>query len=613
MLSMSHPIPARRTRALSAPALLLVLALGLPAVLGGCGGAKKDDGGVLLATVGTTDIRSGYYEDRLGRLEENELPKGDDGQALDMSTMAGKKEFLTTLINKELMVQKAAQLGYADDPRIVQARNSLTSYEAGLAMWRSVVGDPASSLSNEEVDDLYAKMGRQRRISYLICNFKDDAEAARKMATDGADWEDVVKRYHDGAVPADGRLQMVIPWGRFSPEFEDPVYATAVGQISEPFYSQYGWWVVRVESEKQVEKPAKDEFLAQILDLARNRKMQALREAFRLKIDDEYKVKVEDEALLKAWQGLPENEPVLDPETNKPVPTESLKPLNVAPADLDLPFYSYEINGEPRAYTLGDYKIKFDRMNTFQRPKKSAMMGGLRASIISELERGIMDNEAKVRGFYEDPEVVTKVKIKVEEMMVTALYGDVVNFDEHVTPEQMSAYWADHHADFDRPDMRSGHLVIAADSTAAAKAREQLTSGTPWREIVARFGTDPNNQRAGGKLTDVSSSTSGPVRETLFALEEGRLSDPFPVGDGRFAVVGLEKITPGGPVEMTAVSEQVGAKIKQERKEAAFQKLLDDWSQEVGVVRHDENLDQVKSWKELTHVEAPGPAVPRKM
>jgi len=613
MLPMSHPIPARRARALAVPTLLLVLALGLPAVLGGCGGAKKDDGGVLLATVGATDIRSSYYEDRLGRLEENELPKGDDGQPMDMSTMEGKKAFLTTLINKELMVQKANQLGYADDPRIVQARNSLTSYEAGLAMWRSVVGNPANSLSNEEVDDLYAKMGRQRRISYLICNFKDDAEAARKMALDGADWEDVVKRYHDGAMPADGRMQLVVPWGRFSPDFEGPVYATEVGQISEPFYSQYGWWVVRVEGEKQIEKPAKEEYLAQILDLARNRKMQALREAFRQQIDEKYKVKVEDPALLKAWQGLPDNEPVLDPETNQPVPREQLEPLQVATADLDLPFYSYEINGETKAFTLGDYKIKFDRMNTFQRPKKGSLMGGMRTSIISELERGIMDNEAKERGFYEDPEVVTKVKIKVEEMMVTALYGDVVSYDEHVTPEQMQAYWADHHADFDRPETRSGHLVIAADEDAAAKPREQVMAGTDWRDIVARFGTDANNQRSGGQLTDVSVKTRGPVRETLFALEQGQVSDPFPVGDGRFAVVRLEQIKPGGPAEMTEVSEQVGGKIKQERKEAAFQKLLDDWSQEVGVVRHDENLAQVKSWKELTNVEAPGPEVPRKM
>ncbi len=610
MLPMPRPFPVRRARALPVFALMLIL-LAVLALAAGCGGKKKDDGGALLAVVGGKEIRGAYYEDRLGRLAENELPKGEDGKPMDMASPAGKAEFLTTLVNKELMVRKAAQLGYASDPRIVEARRSLTAYEAGLAMWRSVVGDPANTLSNEEVDAIYSRLGQQRKIKYVICDFEADAKAAREMAVSGADWEDVTSRYHSGPIPDTGRLEMVIPFGRFSQEFEGPIFATEIGGITQPVYTTYGWWVIRVESTKQIEKPSLEEATANILDLTRNRKIAALREDFRKQVHQRYKLKIEEPALVKAYNGMPENEEIIDPATNQPVPQDQLLPLKIDTRDLDLPFYSYELDGQVRAFTLGDYKIKFDKMNTFQRPKKSGMLGGLRAHIEQELERALLDAEARRLGFHEDPEVIALVDKKVEEMIITAMYNEIVTFDDRISPEQLEAYWAENHAKFDRPEVRSGRLVIAADEAKARQAHELLAGGAAWRDIVAKYGTDETNRRRGGKIDEVGANSSGPVRDALFALAPGEMGEPFPVGDGRWAVARLENIRPGGPVTMVEASQDAGKLIKQQRKEEAFQKLLAQWTEEFGVTRHDENLSQVKSWKELTYVEAPGPAVPR--
>ena len=86
----------------------------------------------------------------------------------------------------------------------------------------------------------------------------------------------------------------------------------------------------------------------------------------------------------------------------------------------------------------------------------------------------------------------------------------------------------------------------------------------------------------------------------LFGMEEGALSEPFDVGDGRFAVVRCITIAPMVPATKEEARQRIGAAIRGERKEAVFQGLLARWTEETGVVRHDENLDQVRSWKELT-------------
>ena len=79
--------------------------LGLPvALLAGCGGG--DDGSGVIAKVGSREITAEYYEGRLVKLEKGELPRGDDRQILDMSQLEGKREFVQTLVNKEIMAMR---------------------------------------------------------------------------------------------------------------------------------------------------------------------------------------------------------------------------------------------------------------------------------------------------------------------------------------------------------------------------------------------------------------------------------------------------------------------------------------------------------------------------
>ena len=123
--------------------LLSVLAvLVLSMFLSGCGGGKEKEDTVL-ATVGQNDVMASYYEDRLVKLKENELPRASDGSPADMSLPEGKKKFLETLINKEVMVQQAERLGLQNDPGIVGARKAMLDYEADLVMWDRVIRKPS--------------------------------------------------------------------------------------------------------------------------------------------------------------------------------------------------------------------------------------------------------------------------------------------------------------------------------------------------------------------------------------------------------------------------------------------------------------------------------------
>jgi len=589
------PVPARGRAGLAV--LLCAAAWGLCAV-GGCGG--DGDGGALLARVGDVEVRVADYESTLALLEEKELPRDDVGRILDMAQTEGKQKFLTTLVNKELMVAQARVLGYGDDANVLAAKKSLMAYEANIQMASDAMEQGFVTTTDEDFARYYALIGESRSCTYLVTNFEADAAAAREAVLGGQDWDDVVAEYHEGSQPSSGELTITVPYARYDEDFESAIFATAAGEFTAPVETAYGWWILRVESIDNVELPPLEVMKGRIDNVNFNRRKAKILNDLHAEIREKHNARINEEALWKVYQGLPESEQLIDPVTKEQVPNDELQDLDIAPADLDLEFFSYEITAGSYSYTVADYKEAFDRMSTFARPKKEHMVTGLRHKIRSEFDRAIQTDEAKQRGYYEQPEVLAKVNRKVEEIMVTNLYGDLVVADKRVTPEDLEAYWSEHADDFATPEKRTGQLVIAEDEASAAAARSQIMDGAAWQDIVQEYGTDETNQDRNGKLSEVARTATGPVADVLFGMAEGELSEPFTVGDGRFAVVRCITVIPMVPTTKEEARQRIGAAIRGGRKEAVFQGFLARWTEETGVVRHDENLDQVRSWKELT-------------
>ena len=115
-------VTGRRT--VSGLVLVFLASVFLLAGCGGKDGGDKSGGSTVLATVGDTDITAEMYETGLAKMEKGDLPVDDLGQPVDTATQAGKQEFLEVLINKELLRQKALQLGYDQDPQALGAKAS---------------------------------------------------------------------------------------------------------------------------------------------------------------------------------------------------------------------------------------------------------------------------------------------------------------------------------------------------------------------------------------------------------------------------------------------------------------------------------------------------------
>jgi peptidyl-prolyl cis-trans isomerase C len=597
------PVVSRRRRRGTGFALLMggLSLLGLSALLAGCGGGAKDD--LVIAKVGDREITKGYYEDKLAKYEQNELPRDPAGRPIDTSTPEGKEEFLEIIISKELMALKAQDMGYGKEEHIVEADRALSEYHAGTALHKDLIEAPANSVSDEELADYYANLHKRRNCSFLICNFRDDALKARQKLIDGALWEDVAEEFHDGANPS-GNFRVDIPWGRFEDSFENAVYSLKEGEISQPVETIYGWWLLRLENEDSVKVAPLETIRDQVLNSIRMRKINLSRKNFMDESRRKHDYMLDETSLWIVFQGLPEGEIMIDPETKKPTPREELKPLDVPLQDMDRLFYQVRLNDQLQKTTIGDYKIAFDKANVFERPKRSDMLGGLRQKILQGIDKQLIVQEARERGYFNDPRVTDEAGEKVEEMMVSMLHEKAIPYDTKITPEQLDEFWNEHQGEYVIPEGRSGEIVFCADEESARAAEAAAKEGKAWSEILDLYGTDEANRERQGLTDIVRAHVDHPIKDALFSLKAtGDVSAPFPVSE-KWAVTRLLAVEPAIQKTLDEVRDEVGDRMRRIRKDAALQQMLAEWRAEYGVQVFKDRLQKVRSWEELSAQQA---------
>jgi len=588
---MSHRRPTRL-----APALV---ALALAALLGGCGGQDQEvDESRILATVGDRIVTTDYYADRLGRLDQNQLPRDDAGQPMDMTTLAGKRAFLDVIINKEIMVAKALQLGYLDDPQVQAALEGLNASNALSVLWQDELGEPKQYFRQADLDHYYSRLGERRVCGYLIADHQADIEQAHADLQAGKPWDEVVATYHAGPIPEGQKLEMTVLWGQYRDSFERPVFAVGEGEVAGPLQTDYGWWLVKVNEVHQDQRPPLAQIRQDATENIIKRNYNLAREDLIASVARERGLMIDEEALLYVYEGMPEGERVIDPETNQPTAQSELLPLDVPLEALDLELVRYRLTAGPHVQTVEDFKEEFDGQNAFERPKKAELLGGLRAKLKAAAEREIMVDEARKRGYFADPRVQERSFKKVEEMLVDKLHREHVTFDENVGEDELRAFYEEYGHQYHKPERRSGHMVRCRDLATARQAREAVVQdGETWRDVNRKFGNDPELTRIFGRIVQMRADETGPVRETLFGLELDEVSEPFAVPGG-FAVVQLGTIHAPEEPSFAELEDIIRQRIVNRRQDAALRDSLSRWREELGVAVNEERLAAQPSWQE---------------
>ncbi|GAB4369072.1 MAG: peptidylprolyl isomerase [Deltaproteobacteria bacterium] len=249
----------------------MLAALLVPALFA-CGGppGKKPD--TVLAEVNGETITSAEFDREAGALPPYMRPI--------LETPSGRKQFLESLITRNLLLQEAMRRGIDRRPEVVrrlgQARRSIV-----LDALLREVGEKAPGLSEEMLRKRYEehaedyRAGERVRVRQILYKEKAQAETAAKKSRKGEPFEKLMKEAETlgGKASEPGFIER----GQTDPEFESAAFAASPGTVAGPVRTIYGFHLIEV-LEKRPAGPIPFEEVRE--KIAEEMRESAQREAF---------------------------------------------------------------------------------------------------------------------------------------------------------------------------------------------------------------------------------------------------------------------------------------------------------------------------------------------
>ena len=573
-------------------------------VAGACNskrGSSLAGGDEIVARVNDRPITRSYYEQRIEKMDRRFLP--------DTLDLAGKRKFLDFIVNKEVMALKAEELKYGEDPRIVSTMQLLADNLAGNAAVDRLTKGKLEP-TEEEIKAFWEKKHQKILAKHILVKTRKEAEEIRKKLVGGANFDSMAAQYSQ--VPrTDANTGEELPlmqrvvfgdvqYGEAMIPVEEVVFATAIGEVSQPVETGYGWHLFLPLSTSQVSLPALDaESSRRISVQIQLRRKRTISEAYYDEIAKDHGFKINEDALVMAYDKLP---PDVNPE-ERPDPEKEVKPV--------LPFSReerdqvlFELDG--KKYLVAEFSDRYDQTNWFERPKRVTGALGMKYWVRDRWMKPLQLERARKDGVYEMPEVANEVKMRREQMMVTMLHENLVAGQApEPSEQQIQEFYEKHKKTYVEKERRRVNLIFNEQERVLRRAADEITGGKDFVEVAVRYNenaTKPEDVQT--PEFDADNETFVEIAPKAFALKEiGDHTEPFKT-QTFWVMLQLASVTPERQLPLDEIRDSVTQDWKSQWNEDKLNELLAVWRQEVKVEVNEDVLERANVTR--TDVFVPG-------
>jgi parvulin-like peptidyl-prolyl isomerase len=499
----------------------------------------------------------------------------------------GYREFLTTMVNKEVMALKADELGYDKDPAVVQAMETFKKMGLQAGYLKRKIADEVE-VTEEEIRDHYENRGASMSMKQILVDTPDEADEVMAALDSGADFESVCKKFSKSPDAAEGGRVMTITYGRLAPDFQYKVFHTDVGDYTQPILTPYGFFIVKAlrraesrtkEPYEQLHDTLEQEVRVMKEAIATNKHTEKLRE--------EYGVVWYWDNLRICFEALPPDRQFDQAPSRK---DEVYPLLYFDEEDLEKPVASY---GD-KEILIKDFSDYYDQASFYGRPRRDFRVAGVRTFVMERIMGDLIQREMKRSRIEEDPEVKAVMEGKREEVMINRLWDDMVNKQTTVTDRMIIDYYNENHDDFKIPERRRFGVILTGDVESAQKAYDELKSGTLFRTVAMAYSIDKQTRETMGETELLSKGEQPEIDEVGFALDGvGSVSEPFQTSRG-WMILKVTEMEPPGEYTMEQARSSIESALKEQLNEKRLNELLDKWKAEANLTIREENLDKIQ-------------------
>jgi peptidyl-prolyl cis-trans isomerase C len=550
-----------------------------------CGGRKD----ATLAEFKDRKITVGEFEDAYAHVDPVYLPK--------TSGTEGYKDFLTTMLNKEVMAYKADELGYDKDQSVVQGMDAFEKIGLQAAYMKLLVADNVE-VTEEQLREHYRNQGATLSIKQIVVDTPDEADEVMALLNQGVDFESVCKQFSKGPDADQGGKVMSAAYGTFKPAMQRAMFSLPIGGYTQPLRTHYGFFIIKVL--RRTDAKRKEPF-----EEVRDKLEQEVRVQNQLLAMDEASNEVRERAnvtwfwdnLKIAFQALPPDRSL----TNPPSRRDEVYPLlYFEEGDLDRPLASYK----SKFITIKDFSDLYDQASFFRRPRRELRVAGIKYFLMDIIMNELVPEEMERSNIKEHPEVKAVIDSKREELMINAMYEDLINKQTVVSDQMIRSYYNDNKEFFRVPEKRRFGVILTNDLESAQKAYGEIKNGRRFRAVALEYTVDENARETLAETELLTKGEQPEIDKVGFELKRvGDVSEPFETSRG-WMILKLTEKSDAGTYTLAEARESIRQAVRQIENEKRLNELLDKWKEELGVKINEGNLGKIRV-EERTGTEKP--------
>ena len=156
----------------------------------------------------------------------------------------------------------------------------------------AIAPDPNAASSGNAGQTAPDAAAKQAEDAAALSAAEDKAKDIHKQLQDGANFEEIAKKYSDGPTAADGGALGIFERGKLAKELEDRTFAMKKGEITDVIRVKQGYAILRVDDHVMAGIPPMKDVLPRIQDALYYQKLQPALRAYLTKLREEAYIKL---------------------------------------------------------------------------------------------------------------------------------------------------------------------------------------------------------------------------------------------------------------------------------------------------------------------------------
>ncbi len=516
----------------------------------GCGGCGYDENKVIADIGGKRTVTVGDFVYHYKRAVEMAPPQDKPV----INTFDDAKDFLDDIIISRVLELEAEELGYGDDE---QLKKDVETYRSNLLRERArgKIEDTVK-VTEAEILDYYNKNKEWRRVSFLMCDKKGQAEKAHAELDAGKAWNDVVKKYsvfeqnkdQGGVVPEDFYYS--------GDNVSRTVYETEVGKYTPVIEVETGdmWLVFRVDKKVPGQKDEYAQVKDGIRESIKGQKLNLKMMEHVAKLREEAEIVVNREAYDAVMKGKLTDAKEKYNRKKQPISTAGGVPV----------YFESWFEGMPLQFGMSE-----EALDEFKSKEPEEFKKVMDERLKALEDDALLEFDAVRSGVDKEADFIRDLNRFRAGKMVDRIYDEVfVPTIPEITEAEVKEYFENHKDEFQDIERADVEFVAMPKKAEAEAVRAKVMAGEDFMAASGEFAekyfkdleerVEPGQEppRSEMPMADFFSVPKDPgspeptapmgpeggvaplveeLRPRVFKLKKGDVSEVFKLKDGRWA------------------------------------------------------------------------------